>query len=90
MAFLLEEGSGLADDVADGGSADVAERIGEDVQGAQVSLGEDGEQDPLAVADLLRKHPEAGTRLAWTATTLMVEAVRLGRLPHGESLGERV
>ena len=90
VAFLLEEGSGLADDVADGGPADVAEGLGEDVQGAQVSLVEDGEQDTLAVADLLRKHPEAGTRLAWTATTLMVEAVGLGRLPHGESLGECV
>ena len=90
VAFLLEEGPGLADDVADGGPADVAESIGEDVQGAQVSLVEDGEQDTLAVADLLREHPEAGTRLAWTATPLMVEAVRLGRLPHGESLGERV
>ena len=90
VAFLLEEGSGLADDVADGGPADVAEGLGEDVQGAQVSLVEDGEQDTLAVADLLREHPKAGTRLAWTATPLMVEAVRLGRLPHGESLGERV
>jgi Transposase, Mutator family len=90
VAFLPEEGSGLADDVADGGPAHVAESIGEDVQGAQVSLVEDGEQDTLAVADLLRKHPVAGTRLAWTATTLMVEAVRLGRLPHGESLGQHV
>src|SRR5206468_4367049 len=47
VAFLLEEGSGLADDVADGGPADVAEGLGEDVQGAQVSLVEDGEQDTL-------------------------------------------
>jgi hypothetical protein len=34
VAFLAEEGLGFADDVADGGSADVAEGFGQDVEGA--------------------------------------------------------
>ena len=55
VAFLLEEWQGFADDVADGGPADVAEGVGENVQGAQPSLVEDGEQDAFAVADLLRE-----------------------------------
>jgi hypothetical protein len=41
VAFLLEEWLSFADDVADRGSADVAEGAGEDVQGAQSPLVED-------------------------------------------------
>jgi hypothetical protein len=65
VAFLAEEGSGFADDVADGGSADVAEGFGEDVEGAESALVEGGEQDAFAVADLLGEDAAAGSGLAW-------------------------
>src|SRR5437763_1691904 len=67
VVYLLEQGQGLADDVADGGSADIAEGIGEDIEGAQSSLVEKGEQDPFAVADLLAEDAAAGAGLAWAA-----------------------
>ena len=36
--FVLEQGQGFADGVADGGSADIAEGVGENIQRAQSSL----------------------------------------------------
>jgi putative transposase len=51
-AVLFQEGSGFADGVADGGAADVAERLGEDVEGAQLPEMQDGQQNPFVVADL--------------------------------------
>ena len=88
VAFLLEEGQGLTDDVADGGPADVAEGAGEDVQGAQSSLVEDGEQDAFAVADLLMEDTAAGAGLARAAAPLIGQAFGVGGLPHGEPAGE--
>ena len=88
VAFLLEERQGLADDVADGGSADVAEGLGEDVEGAQLSLVEDGEQDAFAVADLLREDAAPGTGLALAAAPLVAEAFGLGGLLGCEPFGE--
>src|SRR5260370_21877645 len=67
--FVLEQGQGLADDVADGGSADIAEGIGEDIQGAQSPLGGKGEPDAFAVADLLVEDTTAGSRLARAPTS---------------------
>ena len=81
VALLLEQRAGLPDDVADGGPADVAEGIGEDVEGAQPPLVEDGKQDAFAVADLLREDATAGTGLAWATAALVAEAFGLGRLP---------
>jgi hypothetical protein len=63
VPVLREEGAGFPDRVADGGPADVAEGGGEDVQGAQPPLVEDGEHDAFAVADLLREDPTAEARL---------------------------
>ena len=71
---LLEQGQGLADDVADGGSADVAEGVGEDIQRAQSSVVEEGEQDAFAVADLLVKDTAAGAGLARAAAPLIGQA----------------
>jgi hypothetical protein len=88
VARLLEEWQGFADDVADGGPADVTEGVGEDVQGARSSLVEDGEQDAFAVADLLREDAGPGTGLAWVAAPLVGEAFGLGGLPGGEPFGE--
>ena len=68
---MLEQGQGFADDVADGGSADVAEGVGEDVQRAQSSVVEEGEQDAFAVADLLVEDTAAGAGLARAATPLV-------------------
>jgi hypothetical protein len=42
MRFLLEQGQGFADDVADRGSADVAEGVGEDFEGCRVFGGREG------------------------------------------------
>ena len=52
MPVLLEEGTGFPDDVADGGPAH-AEGIGEDVQDAQPSLVQDGEQDAFSSASAI-------------------------------------
>jgi hypothetical protein len=90
MSVLLEEGAGFPDGVANGGPADVAEGIGEDVERAQPSQVEDGEQDAFAVADLLREDAAAGTGLAWATAALVAEAFGLSRLPCGEPLGEGV
>ena len=38
VAFLLEEGAGFANGVADRGPADVAEGVGEDVQDSEFPL----------------------------------------------------
>jgi hypothetical protein len=57
--LVLEQGQGFADDVADGGSADIAEGVGEDIPRAQSSLVEKGEQDAFAVADLLAEDTAA-------------------------------
>ena len=84
VARLLEEWQGFADDVADGGPADITEGAGEDVQGAHSSLVEDGEQDAFAVADLLREDAGSGAGLAWAAAPLVGEAFGLGGLPGGE------
>jgi hypothetical protein len=80
----------LADDVADGGSADIAEGIGEDIQGAQSPLVEKGEQNAFAVADLLVEDTAAGAGLAGAATSLVGEAFGLGGLPRGQAAGEVV
>ena len=85
---MLEQGQGLADDVADGGSADIAEGIGEDIQGAQSPLAEKGEQDAFAVADLLVEDTAASAGLAWAATSLVAEAFGLGGLPRSQTAGE--
>jgi transposase-like protein len=76
--FVLEQGQGLADDVADGGSADVAEGVGEDIQRAQSSVVEEGEQDAFAVADLLVEDTAAGAGLARAAAPLIGQAFGLG------------
>jgi hypothetical protein len=88
VARLLEERKGFADDVADGGPADITEGVGEDVQGAHSSLVENGEQDAFTVADLLREDAGPGTGLAWAAAPLVSEAFGLGGLPGGEPSGE--
>jgi hypothetical protein len=90
MALLLKERESLPDDVADGRPADVTDGAGEDVQGAQSSLVENGEQDAFAVADLLREDAGPGTGLAWAAAPLVSEAFGLGGLPEGEPPGEFV
>jgi Transposase, Mutator family len=88
VSFLLEERPGLADDIADCGPADVAEGAGEDVQGAQSSLVEDGQQDAFTVADLLVEDAAAGAGLARAAAALIGEAFGLGCLPRCEPFGE--
>jgi hypothetical protein len=90
VAFLLEEWLGFADDVADGGSADVAEGVGEDVQGAESPVVEDGEQDAFADTDLLGEDAAPGSGLAWAAAPLVAEAFGSSRLPGCEPLGEAV
>jgi len=77
---VLEQGQGFADDVADGGSADIAEGVGEDIQGAQSSLVEKGEQDAVAVADLLVEDTAA---LGWSPT--MRALLRLKRKSSPEA-----
>jgi hypothetical protein len=59
-----EQGSDLADDVADQGSAHVAQSVGEDVQGAQIPQVEDGEDDAFLVTDLLGEDSASASRLA--------------------------
>ena len=86
--FLLEQGQGFADHVADGGSADVAERVGQDIQGAQSPVVEQGEQDAFVVADLLVEDTAAGAGLAQAAAPLVDEALGLGGLPCGQACGE--
>src|SRR5260221_8607609 len=86
--FLLEQGQGFADDVADGGSADIAEGVGQDIQRAQSSVGEQGEQDAFAIADLLVEDTTAGAGLARAATPLAGEAFGLGGLPRSQACGE--
>jgi transposase-like protein len=88
VAFLLEQWQGFADDVADGGPADAAEGAGENVQRAQPSVVEEGEQDTLAVADLLVEDAAAGAGLAWSAAPLIGQAFGLGGLPPDEPAGE--
>jgi len=88
--FLLEQWQGFADDVADGGSAHIAEGVGQDVQRAQSSVVQEGEQDTFAVADLLVKDAAPGAGLARAAAPLIGQAFGLGGLPHGESAGEFV
>jgi hypothetical protein len=90
VPVLLEEGTGFANDVADGCPADVAQGVGEDGQGAQPPLVQDREQDAFGVADLLREDAAAGTGLAWATAPLVAEAFGLSGLPGGESLGEGV
>jgi len=86
--FVLEQGQGFADDVADSGSADIAEGVGEDIQRAQSSLVEKGEQDAFAVADLVVEDTAAGAGLARGATSLVGEAFGLGGLPRSQAAGE--
>ena len=88
--FVLEQGQSLADDVAHGRSADTAEGAGEDIQRAQPSVVEKGEQDALAVADLLVEDAAAGAGLARAATSLVAEAFGSGGLPRGPAAGEVV
>jgi hypothetical protein len=87
VAFLPEEWQGLADDVADGGPADAA-GVGEDVQRAQSSVVEKGNQDALAVADLLMEDTATGAGLARATAPLAGEAFGLGGLPGSEASGE--
>jgi hypothetical protein len=86
--LLLEQWQGFPDDVADGGSADVAEGIGEDIQRAQSSVVEKGEQDAFAVADLLVEDAAAGAGLARAAAPLVGAAFGVGGLPCGQPCGE--
>src|SRR6266851_1129745 len=86
--FLLEQGQGLADDVAGGGSADIAEGVGQDIQRAQSSVVEQGEQDAFAIADLLAEDTTAGAGLARAATPLVGEAFGVGGLPRSQACGE--
>ena len=88
--FLLEQWQGFADDVADGGSADVAEGVGEDIQRAQSPVVEKGEQDAFAVADLLVEDTAAGAGLARAAAPLVGAALGVGGLPCGQPCGEVV
>ena len=90
VAFLLEERPGLPDDVADRGSADIAEGVSEDVQGAKSFLVEHGEQDAFAVTDLLGEDAAPGSGLAWAAAPLVAEAFGLGGLPGCEPLAKTV
>src|SRR5215207_1050749 len=89
-AVLFQEGPGLADGVADGGAADVAQCVGEDVQGAQPPQVQDGQQDAFAVADLLGKDTAAGAGLAGAAASLVGAPLGVGGLPGREALGELV
>lgn len=82
MTVLVEERAGFADDVSDGGPADVAQEVGQDVQRAQFSLVENGEQDAFTVADFLREDAAPSTGLAWAAAPVMAEAFGVGRLPR--------
>jgi hypothetical protein len=86
---LLEEWAGLADGVADRGAADVKE-VGEDVQGAQASLVEDGQKDAFAVADLLVEDAAAGAGLTRPTAPLIADALGLGCLPGRERFAELV
>jgi hypothetical protein len=90
VVLLLEQWQGFADDVADGGSADVAEGIGDDIQRAQPSVVEKGEQDAFAVADLLVEDAAAGAGLARAAAPLVGAAFGVGGLPCGQAGGEVV
>jgi putative transposase len=87
-AVLFQEGSGCADGVADGGAADVAERVGEDVEGAQLPEMQDGQQDTFAVADLLGEDAAAGAGLAGAAAALVGAPLGVGGLSGREALGE--
>ena len=87
---MFQEGLGLADGVADGGAADVAERVGEDVQGAQPPQVQDGQQDAFAGADLLGEDAAAGAGLAGAAASLVGAPLGVGGLSGRETLGELV
>src|SRR5215218_9203103 len=89
-AVLFQEGPGVADGVADGGAADVAQCVGEDVEGAQPPQVQDGQQDAFAVADLLGKDTAAGAGLAGAAASLVGAPLGVGGLPGPETLGELV
>ena len=75
---MFQEGPGVADGVADGGAADVAERVSEDVEGAQPPQVQDGQQDAFAVADLLGEDAAAGAGLAGAAASLVGEPLGVG------------
>jgi hypothetical protein len=83
---LFQEGLGLADGVADGGAADVAQCVGEDVEDAQPPQVQDGLQDAFAVADLLGKDAAAGAGLAGAAASLVGAPLGVGGLPGREAL----
>src|SRR5512132_130627 len=87
-AVLFQEGPGFADGVADGGAADVAQCVGEDLEGAQPPQVQDGQQDAFAVADLLGKDTAAGAGLAGAAAALVGEPLGVGGLRGREALGE--
>jgi hypothetical protein len=87
-AVLFQEGPGVADGVADGGAADVAERVSEDVEGAQLPAMQDGQQDAFAVADLLGEDAAAGAGLAGAAAALVGAPLGVGGLSGREALGE--
>ena len=89
-AVLFQEGPGFADGVADGGAADVAQCVGEDVEGAQPPQVQDGQQDAFAVADLLGEDAAAGAGVAGAAAALVGEPLGVGGLPGREALGKLV
>jgi hypothetical protein len=89
-AVLFQEGPGFADGVADGGAADVAERVSEDVEGAQPPQVQDGQQDAFAVADLLGEDTTTGAGLAGAASSLAGAPFGVGGLSGREALGELV
>ena len=88
VVFVLEQRQGFADDVADRGSADIAEGAGEDIERAEPSVVEEGEQDAFGVADLLAEDAAAGAGLARAATPLVGAAFGVGGLPGSQALGE--
>src|SRR4029450_14102201 len=81
---------GVADGVADGGAADVAERVSEDVEGAQLPAIQGGQQDAFAVADLLGEDAAAGAGWAGAAAALVGAPLGVGGLSGREALGELV
>jgi len=84
----LDQGAGFADDVADQRPAHIAQRIGQDVQGAQFPQVEDGKNDALTVSDLLREDTAAAAGLAVCAPALVGESFDLCRLSRGKAPDE--
>jgi hypothetical protein len=81
-------GPDLADDCADGASADL-EQFGEDVLGAQFALVEHGRQDSLLVGDLLPEHAATAAGKAFPAAAAMLVPFVAGVLDTPDPFGHR-